>query len=137
MGRVRNSEPFCDSRTGAMGSMAPEVCPNVTIIPRGPAKHVPPDILMQDRTFHYFIIFTIIVPLEHDSVIRRNNALGDRLARRFARPRRVRPCRVNRRCCRSSISDALGYYPASAKAGGRIGCRVARPLGKASASELA
>src|SRR5262245_50035198 len=28
-------------------------------------------------------------------------------------------------------------YPASAKAGGCIGCRVARPLGKAATSELA
>src|SRR5262249_12189394 len=40
-------------------------------------------------------------------------------------------------CCRSSIPDALSDYPASAKAGGCIGCRVARPLGKAAASELA
>ncbi len=31
---------------------------------------------MQDRKFHHFIIITIIVPLEHDSVIRRENALG-------------------------------------------------------------
>src|SRR5260221_14747847 len=65
------------------------------------------------------------------------SALGDPLARRFARPRRVRPCRVHRRCSRSSIPDALCDYPASAKAGGCIGCRVARPLGKAAASELA
>ena len=30
---------------------------------------------MQDRKFHHFIIITIIVPLEHDSVIRRDRAL--------------------------------------------------------------
>src|SRR5271163_2358010 len=102
-----------------------------------PQKHVPPDILMQDRTFHYFIIITMIVPLAHDSVIRREHALGGSLARRFTRPRRVRPCWVHRRCSRSSIPDALCCYPASAKAGGCIGCRVARPLGKTSASELA
>src|SRR6516162_2446140 len=65
------------------------------------------------------------------------SALGDPYARRFTRPRRVRSCRVHRRCSRSSVSDALRYYPASAKAGGCIGCRVARPLDKASASELA
>src|SRR5580658_4400844 len=89
----------------------------------------PPDILMQGRKFYYFIIITIIVPLEHDSVTRRQNALGDSLARRLTRPRRVRPCRVHRRCSRSSIPDALCDYPAGAKAGGCIGCRVARPLG--------
>src|ERR1700692_2077962 len=104
---------------------------------RLPQKHELPDILMQDRKFHHFIIITIIVPLKHDSVIRRENALGDPLARRFTRPRRVRPCRVHRRCSQSSIPDALCYYPASAKAGSCIGCRVARPLGKAAASELA
>src|ERR1700730_11468213 len=96
-----------------------------------------PNILMQDRKFHHFIILTIIVPLTHDYVIRRENALGDPLARRLTRPRRVRPGRVHRRCSPSSIPDALCDYPASAKAGGCIGCRVARPLGKASASELA
>jgi len=32
---------------------------------------------MQDSTFHNFIIITIIVPLKHDSVIRRENALAD------------------------------------------------------------
>jgi hypothetical protein len=31
---------------------------------------------MHDRKFHHFIIITIIVPLEHDSVIRRKNSLG-------------------------------------------------------------
>src|SRR5580704_6732915 len=92
---------------------------------------------MQDGTFYHFIIITIIVPLEHDSVIRRENALGDPHARRFTRPRRVRPRRVHCRRSRSSIPDALCDYPASATAGGCIGCRVARPLGKAAAPELA
>src|ERR1700692_749497 len=104
---------------------------------RLPQKHELPDILMQDRKFHHFIIITIIVPLKHDPVIRRENALGDPLARRFTRPRRVCPCRVHRRCSRPPIPDALCDCPASAKAGGDIGCRAARPLGKASASELA
>jgi len=31
---------------------------------------------MQDRKFHYFIIITIMVPFEHESVIRRENALA-------------------------------------------------------------
>src|SRR5437764_10650605 len=92
---------------------------------------------MQNSKLRKFIIITVIVLLEHDSVIRRENALGDPLARRFTHPRRVRPCRVHRRCSRSSIPDALCDYPASAKAGGCIGCRVARPFGKAAASELA
>src|SRR5438477_6103276 len=35
------------------------------------------------------------------------------------------------------MPDAVSDYPASAKAGGCIGCRVARPLGKAAAPELA
>ena len=39
-----------------------------------------PGILMQENKFHKFIIITIIVPLEHDSVIRREHALGDHLA---------------------------------------------------------
>src|ERR1700722_19243803 len=52
-----------------------------------PQKHVPPDILMHDRKFHYFIIVTIIMPLTHDSAIRRENGLGDPHARRFTRPR--------------------------------------------------
>src|SRR6266850_1484484 len=104
---------------------------------RFPQQHEFPNTLMQDRKFHHFIIITIIMPLEHDSIICRENALGGPLARRFTRPRRVRPCRVHRRCSRSSIPDALGDYPASAKAGGCIGCRIARPLGKAAASELA
>ena len=30
--------------------------------------NVPPDSLLQDRTFHQFIILTIIVPLVHDLV---------------------------------------------------------------------
>src|ERR1700736_2027073 len=34
------------------------------------------DVFMQDRKFHKFIIITIIVPFGHDSVIRRENALG-------------------------------------------------------------
>ena len=38
-----------------------------------------PDTLMRDGKFHYFIILTIIVPIQHDSVIRRDNALGDHL----------------------------------------------------------
>src|SRR5579863_6249479 len=92
---------------------------------------------MQNGKLHKFIILTIIMPLEHDSAIRRENVLGDPLARGFTRPRRVRPCRVHRRCRRSSVPDALGDYPASAKAGGCIGCRAARPLGKAAASERA
>src|ERR1700730_16213174 len=102
-----------------------------------PQKHEFLSTLMRDRKFHHFIILTNIVPFAHDSAIRRENALGDPLARRFTRPRRVRPGRVHRRCSRSSIPDALCDYPASAKAGGCIGCRVARPLGKAAASELA
>ena len=39
------------------------------------------DIFMQNRKLRQFIIITIIVPLKHDSVIRRENALGDALAR--------------------------------------------------------
>src|ERR1700756_3301594 len=77
----------------------------------------------------------------HDSAIGWEEVLGVTLggfrARRFSRPGRVCPRRVHRRCSRSSIPDALCDYPASAKAGGCIGCRVARPLGKAAASELA
>src|SRR3984885_15394400 len=65
------------------------------------------------------------------------SSLGGSRARRFTRPRRVRPGRVHSRCSRSSIPDTLCYYPASAKAGGCIGCQVARPLGKAAAPELA
>jgi hypothetical protein len=34
---------------------------------------------MRNRKLHKFIIITIIVPLEHDSAIRRENALGDTL----------------------------------------------------------
>src|ERR1700682_4331609 len=48
---------------------------------------------MQNSKLRKFIIITVMVPFEHDSVIRRENALGDPLARRFTRPRRVRPCR--------------------------------------------
>jgi hypothetical protein len=44
-------------------------------------KHEFPNILMQDRKFHHFIILTIMVLFEHDSVIRRENALGDLRAR--------------------------------------------------------
>jgi hypothetical protein len=36
---------------------------------------------MQNRKLHKFIIITIRVPLEHDAAIRRENALGDALAR--------------------------------------------------------
>ena len=36
---------------------------------------------MQNRKLHKFIIITIIVPLEHDSVVRRDHFLGDALAR--------------------------------------------------------
>jgi hypothetical protein len=36
-------------------------------------------ILIRDGTFHYFIIFTILVPLTHDSVSRRENDLGGSL----------------------------------------------------------
>ncbi len=32
---------------------------------------------MQDGKFRHFIIITIMMPFEHDSVIRRENALGD------------------------------------------------------------
>jgi len=39
---------------------------------------------MQNRKLHKCIIITIIVLLEHDSVIRRENALGDGLARWYA-----------------------------------------------------
>jgi len=42
-----------------------------------PQKHEFPNILMQDGKFHHFIIITIMVPFEHDYVIRRMNALGD------------------------------------------------------------
>src|SRR6185437_1674650 len=86
---------------------------------------------------HNFIIITIILPAAHDSAINRENVPGDPLARRFARPRGVCPCGVDRRCGRSSVPDALCDYPASAKAGGCIGRRAARPLGKAAAPELA
>src|SRR6201987_6363694 len=79
--------------------------------------------------------------LSHDSAIGWEEVLGVTLggfrARRFTRARRVCPGRVHCRCSRSPIPDALGDYPASAKAGGGIGCRVARPLGKTAASELA
>src|SRR6185369_6833220 len=101
------------------------------------AKHEFPQILMQDNKFHKFIIITIIIPWQHYSVRHRQNALGAPLARRFACPRRIRRCRVHRRCSQSSIPDAFCDYPASAKAGGCIGCRAARPLGKTAASELA
>src|SRR5437762_5702224 len=46
-----------------------------------PQKHEFPNILMQDGKFRHFIIITIMMPFEHDSVIRRENALGDPLAR--------------------------------------------------------
>ena len=35
---------------------------------------------MQDNTSHNFIIITIIVPMKHDSVIRRENTLADPIA---------------------------------------------------------
>src|SRR6059058_617617 len=69
---------------------------------------------MQNSKLRKFIIITVIVLLEHDSVIRRENALGDPLARRFTHPRRVRRCRAHRRCSRSSIPDALCDYPEKA-----------------------
>src|ERR1700731_4728244 len=94
-----------------------------------------------EATFHNFIIITMILPFSHVSAIRWEEVsgvlLGGSLARLFTPPGRVCPGRVHSPCSRSSIPDALCYYPASAKAGGCIGCRVARPLGKASASELA
>ena len=43
---------------------------------RFPQKHELPDIFMQDRKFHYFIIVTIIVPSAHDSVIHREELGG-------------------------------------------------------------
>src|SRR5882724_11021602 len=43
---------------------------------RFPQQHEFPNTLMQDRQFRHFIIITIIVPLEHDSVFRRENASG-------------------------------------------------------------
>src|SRR6185312_13116994 len=98
------------------------------------AKHELREILMHGHKFYKFIIITIIMPVPHDC---RETASGDPLARRFARPRRIRRCRIHRRCSPSSIPNAVCDYPASAKAGGCIGCRVARPLGKAAASELA
>src|SRR5262249_59060647 len=65
------------------------------------------------------------------------SVLGGSRARRFTRPRRVCPGRVHSPCSRSSIPDPFCDYPASAKAGGCVGCRVARPLGQAAAPELA
>src|SRR5580658_5174104 len=46
-----------------------------------PQKHEFPNTLMRDRKLHKFIIIMIILPLKHDSVGRRENALGDPLAR--------------------------------------------------------
>src|SRR5579864_6177095 len=98
-------------------------------------------VLSQNWSFDKFIILTMMLLLSHDSAIGWEEVLGVTLggsrARRFTRARRVRPCRVDRRCSRSSIPDSLCYYPASAKARGCIGCRVARPLCKASAAERA
>src|SRR6202011_1263116 len=65
------------------------------------------------------------------------STLGGSRARRFTRARRVCPGRVHCPCSRSSIPDTIRYNPATAKAGGRIGRRVARPLSKAAAPELA
>src|ERR1700689_3952157 len=48
---------------------------------RFPQKHEFRNILMRDKQFHKFIIITIIMPWPHDSVIRRENVLGDLLAR--------------------------------------------------------
>ena len=92
---------------------------------------------MCDGKFHQFIIITIIVPVTHVCYSWEEPISETPLARGFTHARRVRPCRIHRRCSRSSIPDAPCYYPVSAKAGGRAGCQVARPLGKASASELA
>src|SRR5260370_26319594 len=48
---------------------------------RFPQKNEFRNILMQDKRLHNFIIITIIVLLEHDTGIRRENVLGDPLAR--------------------------------------------------------
>src|ERR1700729_3226369 len=81
-GRVRKSDSFCDSRTGAMGGLRPPGAgapdptrahrhgPLTTSEPRGrpsaefgshaaygfPRKHEFPNTLVQDRTFYKFII---------------------------------------------------------------------------------
>ena len=39
------------------------------------------DVFMPNRKFHKFIIITIIIPLEHDSVIHREEVLGVRIRR--------------------------------------------------------
>jgi hypothetical protein len=44
---------------------------------RFPRKHVPPDILMQGRKFHKFIIITIMLRFEHGIDIRPENASVD------------------------------------------------------------
>ena len=49
----------------------------------------------------------------------------------------IGPSRVDSPRSRSSLPDTIRNNPAAAKAGGRTGCRVARPLGKAAAPELA
>src|SRR3984893_8738094 len=50
------------------------------------------------------------------------STLGGSRARRFTRARRVCPGRVDCRRSRSSIPDTIRYNPATAKAGGCIGC---------------
>jgi len=52
---------------------------NAHVILRFPQKHEFRNILMQDKRLHNFIIITIIVLLEHDTGIRRENVLGDPL----------------------------------------------------------
>src|SRR5207253_9139540 len=65
------------------------------------------------------------------------NVLGDPLARRFEDLRALVEFARRGPSPVQPIVYSLCDYPASAKAGGCIGCRVARPLGKAAASELA
>src|SRR5215467_11332924 len=56
----------------------------------------------------------------------REEVSGGFRARRLARARRVCPGGVDRRRSGSSVPDTLGCHPATAKAGGGIGCRVTR-----------
>src|SRR5712692_10613642 len=106
---------------------------------------LPPLPLLTDRGgyrhFHTLIIHTMMLLLSHDSATGWEEVLGvtsgGSRARRFARARRVCPGRVHRRCSRSPIPDTIRNNPATAKAGGCIGCRVARPLSEAAAPELA
>ena len=78
--------------------------------------------MTENRQFHQFIIITITLPLEHDSGIRRNTLqetplLDDlRALVEFAQAGSIA------RAADRLFRDALGDYPASAKAGGCIGC---------------